>query len=311
MSDNLEVENLDIDLEEAKATGEDSESTDATTPEGGNPKKRKGDKAGGEKADNVEDDVKTPQGSNDAGLKEAIEGLFEGTELTEDFKVKTVAVFEAAVHEKVLAETAVLEEKFENDLQEQVDIAVEDLVEKVDSYLDYVVESWVESNKVEIESNFKVETAQSLLDNIKGLVAEHNLEIDETQVDAIAEMETKVEESTTKYNEVVEEMIAVKEAKQQLELSIAFNEVSEGLTDTQSEKLKVLSEGVSFESVDEFTKKVSAIKENYFAESTTAPTDETEFLEEEAVEDGSQAQTEIADPTVSAYADALGRFAAK
>jgi len=311
MSDNLEVENLDIDLEEAKATGEDSESTDATTPEGGNPKKRKGDKAGGEKADNVEDDVKTPQGSNDAGLKEAIEGLFEGQELTEDFKVKTVAVFEAAVHEKVLAETAVLEEKFENDLQEQVDIAVEDLVEKVDSYLDYVVESWVESNKVEIESNFKVETAQSLLDNIKGLVAEHNLEIDETQVDAIAEMETKVEESTTKYNEVVEEMIAVKEAKQQLELSIAFNEVSEGLTDTQSEKLKVLSEGVSFESVDEFTKKVSAIKENYFAESTTAPTDETEFLEEEAVEDGSQAQTEIADPTVSAYADALGRFAAK
>ena len=311
MSDNLEVENLDIDLEEAKATGEDSESTDATTPEGGNPKKRKGDKAGGEKADNVEDDVKTPQGSNDAGLKEAIEGLFEGQELTEDFKVKTVAVFEAAVHEKVLAETAVLEEKFENDLQEQVDIAVEDLVEKVDSYLDYVVESWVESNKVEIESNFKVETAQSLLDNIKGLVSEHNLEIDDAQVDAIAEMETKVEESTTKYNEVVEEMIAVKEAKQQLELSIAFNEVSEGLTDTQSEKLKVLSEGVSFESVDEFTKKVSAIKENYFAESTTAPADETEFLEEEAVEDGSQAQTEIADPAVSAYADALGRFAAK
>ena len=210
-----------------------------------------------------------------------------------------------------MAETAVLEEKFENDLQEQVDIAVEDLVEKVDSYLDYVVESWVESNKVEIESNFKVETAQSLLDNIKGLVAEHNLEIDDAQVDAIAEMETKVEESTTKYNEVVEEMIAVKEAKQQLELSIAFNEVSEGLTDTQSEKLKVLSEGVSFESVDEFTKKVSAIKENYFAESTTAPADETEFLEEEAVEDGKQAQTDLADPMVSAYADALGRIAAK
>lgn len=311
MSDNLEVEVLDTDLEEAKATGEDSEAADAVTPEGGNPKKRKGDKTGGEKADNAEKNVKTPQGSNDEGLKEAIEGLFEGQDLTEDFKVKTVAVFEAAVHEKVLAETAVLEEKFENDLQEQVDIAVEDLVEKVDSYLDYVVESWVESNKVEIESNFKVETAQSLLDNIKGLVAEHNLEIDETQVDAIAEMEQKVEESTTKYNEVVEEMIAVKEAKQQLELSIAFNEVSEGLTDTQSEKLKVLSEGVSFESVDEFTKKVSAIKENYFAESTTAPEDETEFLEEEAVEDGKQAQTEIADPMVSAYADALGRIAAK
>jgi hypothetical protein len=113
MSDNLEVENLDTDLEEAKGTGVESDSADATTPEGGTPKKRKGDKAGSEKADKI--DVKTPEGSNDAGLHEAIEGLFEGTELTEDFKVKTVAVFEAAVHEKVLAETAVLEEKFEND----------------------------------------------------------------------------------------------------------------------------------------------------------------------------------------------------
>jgi hypothetical protein len=307
MSDNLQSQ--DLDLDEAKATGEDSMAADPVTPAGGAVKKRKADAGGSpESADKI--DTKTPQGKNNVGLKEAIDGLFEGTDLTEDFKTKAVGIFEAAVHEKVLAEKVALEEKFESDLTEQVDAAVEDLVEKVDSYLDYVVEQWVEANKVEIESNFKVEVAESLLDSIKGLVSEHNLEMDESQVDAIAEMEAKVEETNAKYSDVVEEMIAVKEAKEKLELSIAFKEVSEGLTDTQAEKLKVLSEGVSFETVEDYAKKVVAIKENYFAEAATIVEDQTEFLEE-AVEDDKPAETEIADPAVNAYAQALGRFAAK
>lgn len=308
MSENLENQDLEKDLDEAKATGEDSMAADPVTPAGGAPKKRKADKSGSEKADTI--DVKTPQGSNDTGLKEAINGLFEGMDLTEDFKTKTVAIFEAAVHEKVLAEKATLEEKFESDLGEQVDAAVEDLVGKVDTYLDYVVEQWVDANKVEIESNFKVEVAESLLSSIKGLMSEHNLEMDDSQVDAIAEMEAKVEETNAKYSETVEEMIAIKEAKKNLELEISFKEVSEGLTDTQAEKLKVLSEGVSYETVEDFAKKVEAIKENYFSEATTAVVDETEFLEE-AVEDEKQAETELVDESVAAYAQALGRFAAK
>lgn len=309
MSENLENQELEKDLDEAKATGEDSMAADPVTPAGGAPKKRKADKGGSaEKADTI--DVKTPQGSNDVGLKEAIDGLFEGMDLTEDFKTKTVAIFEAAVHEKVLAEKATLEEKFESDLGEQVDAAVEDLVGKVDTYLDYVVEQWVDANKVEIESNFKVEVAESLLSSIKGLVSEHNMEMDESSVDAIAEMEAKVEETNAKYSETVEEMIAIKEAKKNLELEIAFKEVSEGLTDTQAEKLKVLSEGVSYETVEDFTKKVEAIKENYFSEAPAVVADETEFLEE-AVEDEKPAETEIVDPAVDAYAQALGRFAAK
>lgn len=308
MSDNLEVQ--DLDLDEAKATGEDSMAADPVTPAGGAVKARKGDvkKKVDPNADNVEDTVKTPQGSNDTGLKEAIDGLFEGTELTEDFKTKAVAVFEAAVHEKVLAERAELTEKFESDLSEQVEAAVEDLVEKVDTYLDYVVEQWMETNKVEIESNFKVEVAESLLDSIKGLVSEHNIEIDDEQADHIAEMEQKVEESANKYNETVEELISVREAKEALEREIAFKEISEGLTDTQADKLKVLSEGVSFETTEDYAKKVEAIKENYFTESVAETADETEFLEE-STEEEAPAQTEIADPAVSAYAAALGRFA--
>ena len=309
MSDNLEVQ--DVELDEVKATGENSMSADPVTPAGGAVKARKGDvkKKVDAKADNIEDTVKTPQGSNDAGLKEAIDGLFEGTELTEDFKTKAIAVFEAAVHQKVLAEKADLEEKFESDLAEQVETAVDDLVSKVDTYLDYVVEQWMESNKVEVESNFKIEVAESLLDGVKQLVSEHNIDIDEEQADHISDIETKMDETSAKYNDTVEQLIAVREEKETLERQIAFKEISEGLTDTQAEKLKVLSEGVSFETTDDYAKKVEAIKENYFAEGKEAPADETEFLEESTEEEQTQdAQTEIVDPSVDYYAKALGRF---
>ena len=297
MSEELEK---NLDLDEAKATGEDSVAADAVTPAGGAVKKRKGDvkKSADPKADNIEDDVKTPQGSNDTGLKEAVERLFEGTDLSEDFKTQTVAIFEAAVQEKVIVERTALEEKFESDLQEQVNASVDELVEKVDQYLDYVVESWMEDNKVSVESNIKVEVAESLLTSIKGLVIEHNMEISDEQVDAVADLEAKLEESTSKYNDIVEQMIEVREAKEQADLAIAFKTISEDLTDTQAEKLRVLSEGVSYESVEEYSTKVEAIKANYFVES--AP------VQEETAEEAKPA----IDPSMARYAESLGRFAA-
>ena len=310
MSEELEK---NLDLDEAKATGEDSVAADPVTPAGGAVKKRKGDvkKAADPKADNIEDDVKTPQGSNDEGLKEAVERLFEGTELSEDFKTQTVAIFEAAVQEKVTAEKASLEEKFESDLQEQVNTTVDELVEKVDQYLDYVVESWMEDNKVEVESNIKVEVAESLLTSIKGLVIEHNMDIDDEQVDVVAELESRLEESTSKYNDIVEQMIEVREAKEKADLDIAFKTISEDLTDTQVEKLRVLSEGVSYESVEEFTTKVEAIKTSYFAEQAPVAVqeDETDLLQEETAEEAEQVT--YVDPSVARYAESLGRFAAK
>lgn len=309
MSEELEKK-LDAELEEAKATGEDSENNDPVTPAGGNAKgkNRKADvnKSVDPKADNIEDTVKTPQGSNDTGLKETFAGLFDGADLSEEFKTKTVAVFEAAVHEKVLAEKAALTEKFEADLEEQVAIVTEELVEKVDSYLDYVIEQWMEANEVAIESNIKVEVAESLLDSLKGLVTEHNLSIDDEQRDLVAEMEEKLEEQTAKYNEIVEDMIALKEEKQKLEVEATFKTVAEGLTDTQVEKLSVLAEGVSFETVDEYASKIVAIKENYFAESAAPQVDETELLEEEVEETPAKPAV---DPTVARYAESLARLA--
>lgn len=309
MSEELEKK-LDAELEEAKATGEDSENMDPVTPAGGSPKgkNRKADvnKSVDPNVDNIEDTVKTPQGKHDVGMKEAFEGIFEGHDLSEEFKTKTIAVFEAAVHEKVLAEKAALEEKFEADLEEQVAAATDELVEKVDAYLDYVVEQWMEANEVAVESNIKVEVAESLLESLKGLVTEHNLSIDDEQRDIVAEMEEKLEESTNKYNELVEELVTIREEKQKLELEAAFRTVAEGLTDTQAEKLGVLAEGVSFETIEEYATKIVAIKESYFTESAAPQVDETELLEEEVESEPAEAAV---DPMIARYADSIGRLA--
>ncbi len=297
---------LDLDLEEAKETGTDAVAADAVTPEGGNEKKRKTDKK--DKPEVAKDsEQKAPQGNVEGGMAESIERLFDGSELSEDFKTSAVAVFEAAVHEKVLAERATLEEKFESDLQEQVETSVEEIVEKVDQYLDYVIENWMEDNQVAVESNIKVEVAESLFDSIKGLVTEHNLEIDQETIDHNAELEVALEESKVKYNELAEEMMAIKEAKKEADLEAAFKTVSEELTDTQAEKLRVLSEGISFESTDDYSKKLEAIKDNYFVESAPAPVAEeesTDLLQEETAEDAQPAM----EPAIASYAESLSRF---
>lgn len=307
MSEELENKPLD----EAKATGEDSYAADPVTPAGGAVKKRKGDvkKSVDTKADEIEDTVKTPMGSNDIGMEEsAFDTIFDGEELSEEFKSKTVAVFEAAVHEKVSTIREELEEEFENNLVEQVALATEEIVEKVDSYLDYVVEQWMEANEMAVESALKVEVAESLLSSLKDLVVEHNMEISEEENDRFAELESRLEESEDNYNKLANRLITMKEEREELRRTLAFRDVSEGLTATQADKLSMLSEGISYDGVEEYTNKLNAIKESYFAESTNASY-ETEFLEEEV--DQLDEGNEYIDPAVSRYVDVISRYAKK
>lgn len=306
-------EELENKLDEAKATGEDSVAADPVTPAGGEVKKRKADvkKKVDPKADEVEDDVKTPQGDHDVGMSEeidtpAFESIFEDEDLSEEFKTKAEAVFEAAVHEKVLAEKATLEEQYQTELEEAKEQFTEELVEKVDGYLDYVVEKWMQENEVQIESSIKVEVAESLLDSLKGLVEDHNLDVSDEQVDAVAELESRLEEQESKYNETVESLVALKEEKESLEREIALAEISEDLTDTEADKLSTLVEGISFEDLEDYKSKVEAIKESYFTESVTSENDDTEYLEEETEQNDS---AKSLDENVTRYAQALSRLA--
>lgn len=295
---------LDKELDEAKATGEDSVAADATAPAGGMPKKRRGDlfKAPGPVQSGTP--VTTPQGTNNAGLHEMIAALFGDNELSEEFKEKTVTIFEAAVNEKVTEVRAALEEEFDAALAEETEAIVEELTEKLDSYLDYVVENWMKENEVALETGYKVQVAESLFANLKNLVLEHNIELEETEVDAIAEMEEQVAEVNAKYNDLFEQLVAERAEKEELQKAAAFAHFTEGMVATDVERFKVLAEGVSYESVDDFSKKLETIKESYFTEQVARAEDHAEVLEEEVDE----VKAPAVNPAVAAYVASLDKF---
>lgn len=297
---------LDMNLDEAKATGEDSYAADATTAAGGAVKKRKADlfKAAG--APQAGTPVVTPQGTNNAGLHEMIASIFDGTDLSEDFKAKTTTIFEAALHERVEAVRAELEEEFEAELTEQVEAVVEELSDKLDSYLDYVVENWMEENKVALESGYKVQVAESIIAGLKSLVEEHDIEIEEAELDAIAAMEEEVAQANAKYNELFEAYVAEREEKEMLQKNAAIAALSEGLVDTDAARFQTLAEGVSYESVEDFVAKLEVIKESYFSESVARAEDQAEVLEEEVLE---ESKAPAISPAVAAYVDSLNKFA--
>jgi hypothetical protein len=297
---------LDMNLDEAKATGEESYAADATTAAGGSVKKRKADlfKAAG--APQAGTPVVTPQGTNNAGLHEMLASIFDGADLSEDFKAKTTTIFEAALHERVEAVRAELEEEFEAELTEQVEAVVEELSDKLDSYLDYVIENWMTENEVALETGYKVQVAESVLAGLKALVEDHDLEIAEEELDAISAMEEQVASTEAKYNELFEAFVAEREEKEMLQKNAAIAALSEGLVATDAARFKTLAEGVSYESVEEFASKLETIKESYFSESVVRGEDQAEVLEEEVLE---EAKAPAVNPAVAAYVDSLNKFA--
>jgi hypothetical protein len=232
--------------------------------------------------------------------------LFDGTDLSEDFKLKTTTIFEAALHEKVEAVRAELEEEFETELTEQVEAVVEELSTKLDSYLDYVIENWMEENKVALESGYKVQVAESIIAGLKSLVEEHDIEIEEAELDAIAQMEEQVASTEAKYNELFEAYVAEREEKEMLQKNAAIAALAEGLVDTDAARFQTLAEGVSYESVEDFVAKLEVIKESYFSESVARAEDQAEVLEEEVLE---EAKAPALSPAVAAYVDSLNKFA--
>ena len=294
MSEELHLEEGAVDKtveKNNKIVDDQYDAVEPVAPAGGKDKKRKSDKTDGEKS-----------------MSEAIESIFEGSELSEEFKEKTAVVFEAAVHERVEEVRAQISEEFEQKLEEQVSEAIDDIVEKVDSYLDYVVENYMEKNEVAIESGIKVAMAESLMSSIVEVMSEHNLELDESDLDFIGSLEQDLEIAEQKYNDVVSELIEMKAERKELHREVAFQEAVDGLTDTQASRLRTLSEGLSYDDIDEYSEKLLALKEAYFDEPRVVST--TEELDE-LQEDVAAEEPVYKDSLVSAYAESISRFAAK
>ena len=201
----------------------------------------------------------------------------EEATLSDDFKQKAETIFEAAINAKVNAEIDRLEEKYNEEVSEEIEATKKDLVEKVDSYLNYVVEGWMEDNKLAIQNGLRTEIAEDFMNKLKDLFTESHIQVPEDKVDMVDELAGNVEELEAELNDSMERSIQMAEELELYKRDFIIREASKDLAETQVEKLKGLAENVDFEDEETFAQKVAQLKESYFAK--------TSKTQEEIIED--------------------------
>ena len=222
--------------------------------------------------------------------------------LSEEFKEKTAVLFESAVNEAVAQEVARLDEKYEETISEAIEDIQEDMVDKVDGYLNYVVENWIEENKLAIEKGIRTEIAEDFIEGLKSLFVESYIEIPESKVDLVDELSDEVASLEEQLNQATLDSIELAEANIALVKERVISENSDGLTLTQAEKLASLCESVDFDDIRSFERKIEIIKEAHF----TNPTKSAEILEESVSEFGNEEPISTSsDPIVAAALKAL------
>jgi hypothetical protein len=193
--------------------------------------------------------------------------------LSEEFKGKAEVIFEAAIKSKLSEEIDRLEAKYEEELSEEVESAKSDMVEKVDSYLNYVVEQWMEDNQVAIQAGLRAEIAEGFMTGLKGLFEENYIEVPESKVDLVDDLADTVEELEESLNETTAKAIQMAEELEVYKRDAIIRESARGLAETQVEKLKSLVEDVDFEDEETFAKKVETVKESYFKKDVSESTE--------------------------------------
>ena len=243
----------------------------------------------------------------DVDVKDDVKALFGEEDLSEEFKEKAATIFETAVvtkiNEHIETYKSTINESFAQDTQ-----AIKDeLSEKMDTYLDYVVEQWAKDNELAIEQGLKAELTEDFMSGLKNLFEDHYIDIPETKVDVVEELAAKNEELQTQLNAEMEKNMEAKKAIEENDQQKIIDEVTEGLAETQKEKFQTLAEGVEFTDKESFQKKLSIIKESYFSvdndkEVADLVGETDEPLDEEAKPEGSSL-----DPKMAGYAAAISR----
>ena len=243
-------------------------------------------------------------------VKEDIDALVEGEELSEDFKSKASTIFEAAVHQKVMEIAASkvedMEKEYQSELQEEIVSFRDELTDKVDGYLNYVVEEWMKENELALESSLRSEITEEFMGGLKDLFKEHYIEVPDEKVDIVENLFDKVEDLEGQLNDKVQENIKVKNELNEYRKDKILEEVCDDLADTQAEKMKSLVEGVSYEDDSEkFEEKVKTIKENYFPE-TIKQDDNVEQLDSSS-EVSEKSEEPKMNHIMEAYSKAIAR----
>ena len=197
-------------------------------------------------------------------VEQDIQALLEGEELSEEFQNKARTIFEAAIRTKLSEIKEQVKVSYEEKLVEEVASIKEELKDRVDSYLEYVADEWVQENKIAIEHGLKSEMTESFLEGMRGLFEEHYVSIPEDKYDVVENMVDKLDEMESKLNEQIEKNIAITKSLSEATGGNILSDVSEGLSTTQKEKLASLAEGVEFESEESYKEKLETLKESYF-----------------------------------------------
>ena len=239
-------------------------------------------------------------------VKEDVDALLNGEELSEEFRAKAETIFEAAVMARVKSEVARIEEEFESKLAEQVAQNTEGLVEQVDGYLGYIAEQWMTQNEIALERGMKSDILEGFIGGLKNLFEEHYIDIPEEKFDVLGEMESKIDELEAKLNEQVAANIELSKTLAESNRTEIVKTVSEGLTDTETEKFMSLVEELSYEDQASFETKVKTIRENYFT--TKGSADIKSVVTDAPVEALTEEVSKKLDPAMSAYAAQLNKL---
>lgn len=240
-----------------------------------------------------------------------MDAMFGGEDLSENFRVKATTIFETAVNEKVAQIEADLTEEYETRVVAITEEIKSEMTEHLDSYLSYVVEQWMEENRLAVEKGLRTEVAESFIEGLRNLFLEHNIEVPQGKTDLLDEMANKVEETTSALNEEMNKNIGLSNEIAKYKRSEIISSLSEGLTLTEKERFVSLAENVSFDDLADFQNKVEVIREGYF-KSDNVLTEGVDAYTEEVVgfntEDETETTTQPLTENMNAYAQMLSRL---
>ena len=253
----------------------------------------------------AEEIIAEEQAEEGMDLSEDINALFaDDSTISEEFKSKVATIFEARVMDRVAQIEEQVEAKYAEQLEEAVTSIKEDLTNKIDDYLNYVVEQWLQENEIAIESALRAEITEEFIAGLRNLFAEHYIDVPTEKVDLVDELAGKVEELESKLNEEIERSIEYKKALVESVKTEVTRAVCEGLTETQFEKIKSLAESVEFSTEEEYKTKLETIRENYFP-SGVKKADETQLHEK--IEETAEETKKTIDPFVAAVSQAISK----
>ena len=304
-----EIEEDDENLIYEEEVDEDEEVVTEESCDNGDGPKSKKPKKSPTGDPTVDPTVEEDEMNEEYDIEEDVNALLAGEDLSEEFQEKARTIFEAAIRSKVAEIKEELQSSYEETLIEEIETIKSDLVERVDAYLEYVSDEWVQENALAIEHGLKTEMTESFLSGMKQLFEDHYVTIPEDRYDVIESMVDNLDEMEEKLNEQIQKNVALNRRLAESVADVIFADISEGLALSQKDKLASLAENVEFDSEQNYREKLVTLRESYFpSRSSSTQIDDSETLSEST---DIQNQQPMVSGRMESYLQTLGRVAKK